>query len=291
MHPRPERVAVVVHPTRPVTRPLETLERWASANGVELVQVMPPGAGDRRVAEPSEVRTGDLLVALGGDGTVLSALRAAEPVGAPVLGVACGSVGVLAAVTDGDLDAALERVASGDWIARRLPALQIDGANGTSVWAVNDFVAVRRGPGQLVANVTVDGELYVRLAGDGLIVATPLGSSAYSMAAGGPLLAQGTPAFVCTPVAMHGGNAPPLVVAATSRLHVELQPGFAGFDVEIDGHDNAAAELDYTITLQEDKVTLVSTADLSLGLTRLREKHLISDSARILARDARGDRY
>jgi NAD kinase len=94
------------------------------------------------------------------------------------------------------------------------------------------LVVVRGGAGQ----VLVDEELYVRLAGDGLIVATPLGSSAYSMAAGGPVLASGTPAVVCTPLAMHGGNAPPIVVPATSRVRLEVHPGFGGFGIELDGH-------------------------------------------------------
>jgi NAD+ kinase len=287
-HVRPERIAVVVHPTRKLDRTLESLKRWTGANGLELVQVMAPAPVEREVAPAAAPEAGDLMVALGGDGTVLSALRAGAAVGAPVLGVACGSVGVLATVTDGELDSALARVMEGDWTARRLPALAIESAAGSD-WAVNDFVAVRRGPGQLVCNVTVDDELYVRMAGDGLVVATPLGSSAYSMAAGGPLVVHGTPAFVCTPVAMHGGNAPPLIVPATSALRVQLYPGFAGYDIEIDGHDDAEPAVDYTITLVEDKVTLVSMTGLSLGLTRLREKHLISDSARILARDARGD--
>jgi NAD+ kinase len=272
---RPKRVALVVHPTRPVTAALARLERWLAENDLEIVR-----------SDPEE---GDLVVALGGDGTVLAALRRAEPVGAPVLGVACGSVGVLAAVTAEDLEDALAHVRAGTWTPYPLPALAIESGDGAAEWAVNDFVAVRRGPGQLVANVSVDGELYVRIAGDGLVVATPLGSSAYSMAAGGPVLAQRTPAFVCTPVAMHGGNAPPLVVPASARIRVELQPGFAGYDVEIDGHNSPSPALDYTITLTEQKVTLVSIADRPLGLTRLREKHLINDSARILARDARGD--
>ena len=72
---------------------------------------------------------------------------------------------------------------AGDWTARRLPALAIHPEGAPDEWAVNDFVAVRRGAGQLVAEVSVDDELYVRLAGDGVIVASPLGSSAYSMAA------------------------------------------------------------------------------------------------------------
>jgi NAD+ kinase len=156
---------------------------------------------------------------------------------------------------------------------------------------VNDFVVVRRGPGQVVVDVSVDDELYVRLAGDGLIVATPLGSNAYSMAAGGPLLASGTLGFVCTPLSMHGGSAPPLVVPATATVRVEVHPSFAGFEIEIDGHIYPLQAVDYRLSLHEEKVTLVSFGELGLGIRGLRERRLITDSARILARDDRAARH
>jgi NAD+ kinase len=280
------RLALVVHPTREIDRALATLREWAADHDAEVVQLEVP-TGDRRVATLGDVGPCDLVVALGGDGTVLSALRASAPVEAPVLGAACGSVGVLTAVTADALDGALERVLAGDWTPRRLPALAIATADGSDAWALNDIVAIRHGAGQLVANVWVDDELYVRLAGDGVIVATALGSSAYSMAAGGPLLVSGTAAFVCTPLAMHGGNAPPLVVPATSVLRLQLEPGFAGFEIEIDGHNHPAGELDYRITLHDGKVTLIGFDAPQLGLTGLRERRLITDSARVLARDSR----
>ena len=86
---------------------------------------------------------------------------------------------------------------------------------------------------------------------------------------------------------MHGGSAPPLVVPATSAVQVELHPGFAGFDVEIDGHSQAGTELDYTLTLRNDKVALVRFDAHPRMLTRLRERRVVSDSARVLAREDR----
>jgi NAD+ kinase len=283
----PERIALVVHPTRPIAQAVDALQRWADKRGVDLVQIHPVGSANRQVAPRAEPQSGDLIVALGGDGTVLSALRASATVKAPVLGAACGSLGVLTAVADEDVGASLERVYTGDWTPRPLPALAIRRANAPDAWAVNDFVAVRRGAGQLVADVSVDGELYVRLAGDGVIVATELGSTGYSMAAGGPVLAPVTAAFVFTPLAMHGGNAPPLVIPDSSTVQVVLHPGFAGFDIELDGHNQDFADLDYTIALEEDKVTLVSFGGPPDRLTGLRSRRLITDSARILARDDR----
>ena len=286
----PQRVAVVVHPARPIAQALTVLQDWAGRRKLDVVQIPTEGPLEHHVAPHSEAQAGDLIVALGGDGTVLSALRASAAADVPVLGAACGSLGALTEVSDDALDQALDRVYSGDWTPRRLPALAIHPAAAPDEWAINDFVAIRHGAGQLVAHVSVDGELYVRLAGDGVIVATELGSSGYTMAAGGPLLAPGTAAFVFSPVAMHGGSAPPLVVPATATVEIELRPGFAGFDIEIDGHNSEVRDLHYTLTLEEDKVTLISFGERPARLTALRERRLIADSARILARDARGDK-
>jgi NAD+ kinase len=285
----PERVALVVHPTRPIDDVMHTLQRWATGHGVPVVQVV-VGGQHREVADPGTLQARDLVVAVGGDGTVLSALRAAAPAQVPALGVACGSLGALSAVTAEELADALDRVWAGAWTPRSLPALAIEAEHAPDEWAINDLVVVRRGDGQVVAELTVDGELYVRLAGDGLIVATPLGSSAYTMAAGGPVLAAGTAAFVCTPLAMHGGCAPPLVVPADATVTVEVHPGYAGFDVEIDGHRRPIDALRLRIALHADKSTLVTFGALGPGLAALRRRGLITDSPRVLARDDRAAR-
>jgi NAD+ kinase len=280
------RVALVVHPTRDIAGAIAALERWTGEQHIELVQLAADGA-TRSVAPAGTVGPGDLVVALGGDGTMLAALRAAARTKTPVLGVACGSLGALSAVSARQLDPSLDRFRTGDWTMRTLPALSIESAGGSS-WAVNDFVVVRRGPGQVGAHVMVDGELYVRLAGDGLIVATPLGSSAYSMAAGGPVVVRGTEAFLCTPLAMHGGSAPPLVVPAGATVTVDVEPGYAGFDIELDGRPREEGDARrYTITMHPTRLSLVTFAEAGPGLAGLRERGIVTDSPRILARDAR----
>src|SRR5579859_4799058 len=223
-----ERVGVLVHPTRAVQDAVEVLQGWTYDRGFRLVQI--PAGEQPRVAPPGEVGACDLITALGGDGTVLKALHSAGRTGTPVLGVAYGSLGVLTTVPEGELREALDRFAAGDWVARRLPALSLGTGEGHLAWAVNDLVLARRGGTQLVVDMYVDAELYARLAGDGIVVSTPLGSSAYSMAAGGSVLAGGTNAFVCTPLAMHGGCAPPLVVADDLEVTLEIHPGHGGFD-------------------------------------------------------------
>jgi NAD+ kinase len=227
------------------------------------------------------------VVAVGGDGTTLRALRAAAAHRAPVLGVACGSLGALSAVSADELEAGLDRLGSGDWTRRSLPALAIGAPEAPDEWAINDFVVLRGGAGQLATDISLDGELYARLAGDGLIVATALGSSAYSMAAGGPIVAAGTAAFVCTPLAMHGGSAPPLVVPAGATLGVEVHPGYAGCKIEVDGDSRSIPGRSFRFTLQPDRLDLVSFTGADHGLSALRRRGLITDSPRILARDRR----
>jgi NAD+ kinase len=285
--PVPRRLALIVHPTRPVDRALAALEGWAGDHGVEVVQLAVDGERHREAAAPGTLAEGDLVVAVGGDGTVLASLRAAAAQDVPVLGVACGSLGALTAVAAEAIAEALDRVWARDWTARSLPALAIGAADAPGDWAANDFVVVRRGAGQLIADVAVDDELYARLAGDGLVVATALGSSAYSMAAGGPVLAAGTAAFVCTPLAMHGGSAPPLVVPADAVVTIEVSPGFGGFDVEIDGRKREGEQRRLRLALHPDKLTLVSFEGSGRGLTGLRKRRLITDSPRVLARDDR----
>jgi NAD+ kinase len=281
-----KRIGLVVHPSREIEFPLSTLKRWAEERGIDVVQVRARGAM-RMVAPLGEVDACDLVVAVGGDGTVLTALRAAAEHGTPVLGIACGSLGALSAVMADQTAEALDRFVAGSWSRRTLPALEAYVEGEKVAWSINDFVLVRRVMGQLIVDVTVGDELYARLAGDGVIVATALGSSAYSMAAGGPVLVDGTDALLLTPLAMHGGSAPPLVVRAGVDVTLEAHPTYAGFDVEVDGHPEETDAHRFVVRLVETAATLVSLGDPGLGLAALRRRGLITDSPRVLARDDR----
>ena len=284
------RLGLVVHPKRELDDALATIGRWSAEHGIEVVQV-PADGQERRVADPGDPATCDMIVALGGDGTTLAALRTGAAVGKPVLGVACGSLGTLTAVTADDLVDALDRVHAGDWTPHRLPALSVDSDGAEPLRAVNDLVLVRQGAGQVSAEVRVDGELYVRFAGDGLVVATPLGSSAYTLAAGGPVVAPGGSGLVLTPVAPHGGCCPPLVAGADSRIEILLFPGHGGARIELDGQIRGRLEppepRTLEVTLRPDHATLVALGGEEPMLEGLRRRRVIIDSPRMLARDDR----
>ena len=287
---RIRRIGLVVHARREIGRALAALEHWSDAHGIDVVQV--PAAGqERQVAEFGDPADCELIVALGGDGTTLAALHAGGPVGTPVMGVACGSLGALTAVTADDLVDALERVAGGEWTPRRLPGLAVELDGASPMLGANDAVIVRQGASQVSASVRVDGELFIRFAGDGLVVATPLGSSAYTLAAGGPVLAPGAAGLVFTPLAPHGGCCPPLVAASHSVLTVELDPGFGGARIELDGQIreriDPLATRTLRMTLRPDHATLVTLGEDEALLAGLRRRRVLIDSPRVLARDER----
>jgi NAD+ kinase len=279
------RLGLVVHPKREIDAALANTRAWADANGAEVVQIKVSG-DERVVADPGEVASCDLVLGVGGDGTTLHALHAAASVGRPVLGVACGSLGALTAVPADDVDEALEAVASGRWLARRLPGLRIAG-DGLERVAINDLVVIRRGPSQVIVAIFVDDQVYVRYAGDGLVVATPAGSSAYTLAAGGPILAERSDGLVLTPLAPHGGCCPPLVVGSQSAVRLVIEPGYAGARLEFDGQAEAAQPTELRAERVEDYATLVGVGDSEPLLAGLRRRRILIDSPRVLARDDR----
>jgi NAD+ kinase len=289
-HPAPaaiSRIGVVAHPTRPVERALLGIREWAQQHGVDVVQV-PAFCRQKQVAEQGDPDDCGLIVAIGGDGTTLAAIHAGIQAGCPVLGVACGSLGVLTSVSPSEVSRALERFSAGDWTPRSLPALEGVSGGSEPMLAVNDIVVVRRGEGQIRLQVEIDGTLYARLAGDGCVVSTPLGSSAYALSAGGPLLASGTNAFAFTPLYAHGGVCPPLVVASGSELQILTNPGYGGARVEVDGQPLDTQAEDLTVRLRPAVATVVGFDDQEQFVTGLRQRQIIADSPRFLAEDARG---
>jgi NAD+ kinase len=280
------RIGLVVHPTRDVNGPIRALRDWTASRGVELVQVSVPGQ-EQTVAEHRGADACELIVSIGGDGTALAATRAAAQAGRPVLGVACGSLGVLAAVGAADIVNAVERFTQGDWLPCQLPALHIGRDGGPALFALNDLVLVRAGDGQVRVTARIDGTLFARFAGDGCIVSTPVGSSASAPAAGGPLLSPDAGGYLCTPLSPHGGSCPPLVIAAGAELELDAVAGYDGARLEVDGHvaDRKVGSL--RIALRTGAATLVTFSDQEPFLTGLRRRRVIIDSPRILAEDDR----
>jgi NAD+ kinase len=177
----------------------------------------------------------DLCLVLGGDGTILKALRHYAGTGVPVFGINFGTVGFLAAAEQEDLSDGLARAFSGDFDVMPLPGLRAKLDTPLPV-ALNDVSFIRRPQGRVA-------ELSYRLGGqevghvrcDGLVAATPAGSTGYNLANQGPILAWGVEGYVVSFIAPHTLTARALVAAPDDVLHVRNQPGREAVDVVLDG--------------------------------------------------------
>jgi len=159
----------------------------------------------------------DAVVVLGGDGTMLSAVHLFP--GVPLLGLNLGSLGYLASVEEAHFEAAVKALAEGRYNVSRRTALKVRGVN-----ALNDVVVTRGVTGHAIRlGFCVDGEPVTRFVADGLVVATPTGSTAYSLAAGGPVLIPASQSFVVTPVCPHALSSRPLVLKDSVRMSISVE--------------------------------------------------------------------
>ena len=177
----------------------------------------------------------DVMITLGGDGTLLRGCREAIPRGMAVGGINMGHVGFLTSLEAGEEEKCADALATGLWQLEKRMTISAD-TPGAPL-ALNDC-AITRGPDSkriLTLEVRVDGALVSAYAGDGLVIATPTGSTSYSLAAGGPIALPGMELMLLTPVCPHALNARPLIVSARSEVAVSVGRDSEG-RVAMDGH-------------------------------------------------------
>jgi NAD+ kinase len=178
----------------------------------------------------------DIVVVLGGDGTMLRALQRWLGTGIPCLGVNFGRVGFLTSVPGSDLDAGLERAFAGGYEVLDLPTLVGD-AGGEALTGVNDIVLTSASPGRMaIVGWGVDGQSLGELGCDGVIAASPTGSTAYNLSAGGPVLVPGTDGYVITFVSPHSLHARSMVLGRSHAVSFRNSAADVAVQVIVDGH-------------------------------------------------------
>ena len=190
----------------------------------------------------------DVAVSIGGDGTMLRAVRLVCRDGTPVLGINVGHLGYLTQVEPGDLIPALKRVLAGDFEVEERLTLDVFRTPGEEpVLALNDAVVEKLEAGHTVrVAVTVSNRPAISYAADAVIVSTPTGSTAYNLSAGGPIMSPRVRAMVVTPVAAHSLLGRSVVVAADEVVKVEVIDGTAvlGVDGQAQGHLEAGDSIE-----------------------------------------------
>ena len=229
--------AVVTHGKKEAIGPaLERLQEVARGTGVELVIPSEEREKHGLRANGDGAEDADIAVVLGGDGTMLRALGRFLGTDVPVVGVNFGRVGFLTTIDADELENGLRRVFAGDYGVLELPTLDVEADDGR--WhAVNDVVATSSTLGRMVElEWSIGGENLGVQPCDGLICATPSGSTAYNISNGGPVLVWGLEAMVVTFVAPHSVSSRPVVVPPSLELGVVNRTSDVPVQVLVDGH-------------------------------------------------------
>ena len=230
-----KRVEIVAHPKKPgLAEVRRELEDFLKAKGID-VDGGPP----------------DLVIALGGDGTTLRAAQRAHAEDAPLLGVNRGVLGYLNEVEAGDETTALEHVLAGDFTLEERMMLSADVGDGDAYVGLNEVLVERAARQRLVhLGVEVGGEKLAAFDADGVMVATPTGSTAYALSAGGPIVDPRAECLVVVPVSPHMIFSRPVVLSRNETVKITVEESLPEAALSIDGGLGCTLERGATVTVR-----------------------------------------
>ena len=228
-----------------------------------------PSAVAREHSVTDIVQAGDLVLSFGGDGTLLRTAHLTGPTDTPLLGVNIGRLGFLADIDVEQLHHALEHIAAGRYTVEERLVLEAHAESSShfdTEWALNEFVVDRSGAAGLIKiEVEVDGSPLNTYWADGLIMATPTGSTAYSLSTGGPIIAPGVQAVILTPIAPHTLTVRPIVLPADSTITCRVLDDDQPYVFAADGRSTMFEEHDLEFTIER--------APHTVNLVKLPEQH------------------
>ncbi len=232
-----DRIGILYNPlSEPATQLGEEIETWLTGKGIATWR----GVSSDAREDPAPLTECSLLICLGGDGTVLRAARLAIPLRTPLLPVALGHLSFMAEVTPDQLRSAVKRILLDDfWIEERTLAharLQPVQGEPSEHTAMNEVLVGRGELARAVGvEVAIDGVPMTTYHADGVLVATATGSTAYALAAGGPVLDPRSQALALVPVAAHLTNVPALVLHEQAEITLHLRSRYTA-NLSVDGH-------------------------------------------------------
>lgn len=212
----------------------------------------------------------DLLIGIGGDGTILNTLLFVHHTKTPVLGLNTGRLGFLSTVSTDQIDAVVETIESGDYAVEKRSVLELKSSG--NLFSPNNFalneVAIHKNDTSSMITISafVDGVYINSYWADGLIISTATGSTAYSMSCGGPIVMPGTKTFVITPIAPHNLNIRPLVIPDTSTIRLIVEGRERQHLVSLDSR---------SITLDQPQALEISKASFAMHLLRVKNENFV----------------
>jgi NAD+ kinase len=209
----------------------------------------------------------DMVFSIGGDGTLLATVSLVRDSGIPVLGINLGRLGFLSSISRHDLIPAVDKVMKGEYSLDQRTLLQLktrESLFGDFNYALNDLTVNRRNSTSLiVVHVFVDDIFLNSYWADGLIIATPTGSTAYSLSSGGPILSPGSENFLITPIAPHNLTVRPIVISDKSEIRIRVEGRDDKFLVSLDSQ---------TDVINPENELIIRTADFKFNLVKIENK-------------------
>ncbi|MFP8489634.1 NAD(+)/NADH kinase [Gracilimonas sp. Q87] len=228
------KLAVVANPSKyEVKEVLFKAVNWAKNHDITLfinkeicdeMELNGSAAIQKTESDLDSIQASDIILVMGGDGTILYTARISKDIQKPILGINSGRLGFMANTQIEDLEPALDRLLDNDFTLDKRVFLKATTQRGDEFHALNEFLFTRKDSISMV-NVTAeyDGSLINTYWADGLLVASPTGSTAYNLASGGPIVAPGTEVFVVTPINPHTLTTRPLVLNSTRPLKIKIE--------------------------------------------------------------------
>jgi len=279
-------IGLVLHPERDSAEAVAAVLDWAAHKGAQVLgmegEIRRLNCAAIPVTDAELGKRSDLVVSLGGDGTMLRAMRLADGQRAPVLGVNLGKLGFLAEVDVPELPGALSAIDDNEFTVE--PRLALDAIIGDEIVTAFNDIATVRFPGLPTAVVAVRaaGHPFVSFAADAVVVATPTGSTAYSFSAGGPIVSPAVEALLVTPAAPHSGYDRGLVLSLQDSLTLEILPTSGRLAVEVDGRVAAHVDVGDRIELRpRPGAAHVVRLGRTTFYERARRKLRLTDSAEV----------
>jgi NAD+ kinase len=274
------KTAVLITPTHPNEASGAVAETARIARDASIELVVSPDEHEKHGEAAAELKRAeklpenpDVCLVLGGDGSILYALRHYAGTGVPVFGINFGTVGFLAAVEREQLGEGLRRAFGGDFETMDLPGFEAEVGDGPPV-ALNDVSFMRRPEGRVAElSYRIGNEEVGKVRSDGLVAATPAGSTGYNLANGGPILAWGVRGYVVSFIAPHTLTARALVVAPGDALHVANAAGREPVEVSLDGEASGVLEPGAEVEIRfREKVATLAQLPGANFYHRIREK-------------------
>jgi NAD+ kinase len=254
---RVSKVIIVLNPAKAhARRTADTLKAIFNAHGVaqEWRESLPPKKIVYRHLHDLRNAAADLIIACGGDGTLIQTAHRARGSGVPILGINIGYLGFITSVPGKHVKSAMRRILKNDYVISHRTALDVEVETAGKIatgWALNDVVIARGANPHLIAlNARIGTRPLTKYRCDGLIVATPTGSTAYSLAAGGPIVSPECNVLTVTPVCPHALTNRPVVINSTEGVELRLARGSGNGAVQVDGMDISEVQTNSVIRVK-----------------------------------------